>query len=217
LSTRFRLDNKASRADFDFGFTPFLLNDLTRGAVADVFAAGNTGDMDKAAQAGLLADAPVRFATNTMAIVVAPGNPKKVASFRDLNRADLKVAVCIKQLKEPGTQAVGGAFCGTAIDKIEQAAGVRLNHPVEVPRSEDVLQKVINGDVDAGVAYVSDAFAGGSRVTRVPFPEATQAIVSYWIAVLKESKHPELARKFVDLVTGPIGQEMLGENGFAAP
>jgi molybdate transport system substrate-binding protein len=51
----------------------------------------------------------------------------------------------------------------------------------------------------------------------VPFPEAADAVNTYPIAVMKESKIPELARKFVDLVTGESGQKILSAAGFAKP
>ena len=40
---------------------------------------------------------------------------------------------------------------------------------------------------------------------------------TYPIAVLKQSKSPELAGKFVDLVTGGVGQKVLSAAGFAKP
>ena len=49
------------------------------------------------------------------------------------------------------------------------------------------------------------------------FPEASGAVNTYPIAVLKGSKNPELARKFVDLVTGESGQKVLSAAGFAKP
>ena len=44
-----------------------------------------------------------------------------------------------------------------------------------------------------------------------------RAVNTYPIAVLKGSKNPELARKFVDLVTGESGQKVLSVAGFARP
>lgn len=217
IGDEFHTYNPFSSVQFTFGFSPYLVTQLTQGASGDVFAAGNTNDMDQVARAGLLAGAPVAFASNTLAIVVAPGNPKKVASFGDLNRPDLKVAVCATQVQEPGAGSAAGLPCGVALDKVEQASGVRLAHATEVNRSEDVLQKVIDRDVDAGVVYASDATAGGASLTRVPFPEAAGVVVTYPIAVLKGSKNPELARKFIDMVTSQPGQAILDDCGFAAP
>ena len=217
MGEQFSVLNIARSVDFNFGFSPYLLSQLTRGAYADVFAAGDAADMDAAARAGLLATAPVSFATNTLAILVAPGNPKKILALSDLNRPGLKVAVCATRLDDAGPYPVGGLPCGTALDTIEQSTGMRLDHATAVPRTEDVLQKVINGDVDAGVAFASDANSGGAGVSWVRFPEAAHAVVTYSIAVLKTSKNPELARRFVEFVTGEPGRAQLAVDGFGAP
>ena len=67
------------------------------------------------------------------------------------------------------------------------------------------------------MVYVTDAIGAGDKVASVGFPEASSAVNTYPIAVLKGSKNPELARKFVDLVTGKSGQKVLSAAGFAKP
>ena len=81
----------------------------------------------------------------------------------------------------------------------------------------DVLGKVTSGQADAGLVYVTDAQGAGDKVTAVPFPESSEAVNTYPIAVLKQSKNADLASKFVDLVTGEAGQKVLNAAGFAKP
>jgi molybdate transport system substrate-binding protein len=171
-----------------------------------VFASADTKNMDKAAQAGLLAGDPVKFASNTLTIAVAPGNPKKIASFKDLTQQGLNVVVCAPQVP-----------CGSAAQKVEQATGVTLNPVSEESSVSDVLNKVTTGQADAGIVYVTDAIGAGDKVTAVAFPESAGAVNTYPIAALKGSKHPDLARKFVDLVAGESGQKVLTAAGFAKP
>ena len=81
----------------------------------------------------------------------------------------------------------------------------------------DVLGKVTSGQADAGLVYVTDAQGAGDKVTAVPFPESADAVNTYPIAILDQSTQPELARSFVDLVTGEAGQKVLNAAGFAKP
>jgi molybdate transport system substrate-binding protein len=67
------------------------------------------------------------------------------------------------------------------------------------------------------VVYVTDAQGAGDQVTAVAFPESADAVNTYPIAVLQQSTNPDLARKFVDLVTGEQGQKILIAAGFAKP
>jgi molybdate transport system substrate-binding protein len=204
ISEQFKTENPGASVEFSFAGSSDLVTQLTQGAPADVFASADTKNMGKAAQAGLLAGDPVNFASNTLTIAVAPGNPKKIASFKDLTQQGLNVVVCAPQVP-----------CGSATQTVEQATGVTLNPVSEESSVSDVLNKVTTGQADAGIVYVTDAIGAG--VAAVEFPEAAGAVNTYPIAVLKGSKYPELARKFVDLVTGESGQKVLNAAGFAKP
>jgi molybdate transport system substrate-binding protein len=206
IGEQFKTDNSGASVEFSFAGSSDLVTQLTQGAPADVFASADTKNMDKAAKAGLLAGDPVNFASNTLTIAVAPGNPKKIASFKDLTQQGLNVVVCAPQVP-----------CGSATQSVEQATGVTLNPVSEESSVTDVLNKVTTGQADAGLVYVTDAKGARDKVAEVPFPEAAGAVNTYPIAVLKESKDPELARKFIDLVTGESGQKVLNAAGFAKP
>jgi len=181
-----------------------LLTQLTQGAGADVFAAADTATMDKAADAGLLAGPPVPFASNTLTLAVTRGNPKGIKSFQDLDRASL--VVCAVQVP-----------CGSAFPALQARTGVRLTPVSEESSVTDVLNKVITGQADAGLVYVTDAHAAGPRITAVAFPEAAGAANTYQIAALNSSRNPALAHRFVDLVTGPTGRRVLEAAGFGPP
>jgi molybdate transport system substrate-binding protein len=51
----------------------------------------------------------------------------------------------------------------------------------------------------------------------VALPEASDLMNSYRIAVLRGSPNPDLAVRFVDLVTGPTGRRVLAAAGFGEP
>jgi len=206
IGEQFRTDNPGSGVEFSFAGSADLVNQLIQGAPADVLATADTKNMDRAAAAGLLAGAPVNFATNTLTIVVAQGNPKKISAFRDLAAPGLSVVMCAPQVP-----------CGSATTRVEQATGVTLNPVSEESQVTDVLGKVLTGQADAGVVYATDAQGAGDTVTAVAFPEAAEAVNTYPIGILSQATDPELARKFVDLVTGEAGQKILAAAGFGPP
>jgi molybdate transport system substrate-binding protein len=206
IGEQFKTDNPGSEVEFSFAGSSDLVTQLTQGAQADVFASADTRNMDKAAQAGLLDGTPVNFATNTLTIAVAPGNPKNITSFQDLAKPGISVVVCAPPVP-----------CGGATERVEQATGVTLSPVSEESSVTDVLNKVTTGQADAGVVYVTDAAGAGDKVTAVPFPESAGAVNTYPIAVLKQTENADLARKFVDLVTGEAGQKALAAEGFAKP
>jgi molybdate transport system substrate-binding protein len=204
LSAAFTGANTGAQVELNFAGSADLLTQLTQGARGDVFASADTTTMDRAARADLLAGPPTAFATNALTIVVAPGNPKGIKGFRDLGRVGL--VMCAAQVP-----------CGAALPRIQQDAGMAL-HPVsEEPSVSDVLNKVTSGQAEAGVVYLTDARSAGDKVSVVAFPEAARAVNSYQIAVLKDAADGALARRFVDLITGPAGQQAMRAAGFGEP
>lgn len=206
IGEQFKTDNPGTEVEFSFAGSSDLVTQLTQGAQADVFASADTKNMDKAAQADLLEGDPVNFASNTLTIAVAPGNPKQVKSFQDLTKPGLTVVVCAPQVP-----------CGSATQKVEEATAVDIKPVSEESSVSDVLNKVTTGQADAGLVYVTDATGAGDKVTAVPFPESADAANTYPIATLKSSKHQDLARKFVEAVTGEGGQKTVQAAGFAKP
>ena len=206
IGDRFKADNPGTTVDFSFAGSSDLVEQLTQGAKADVFASADPQNLRKATSTGLVAGQPVNFASNTLVIAVVPGNPKGIASFADLRRPGLDVVVCARPVP-----------CGAATQKVEDATGVQLNPISEEESVTDVLNKVTTGQADDGLVYVTDATGAGGKVTTVRFAEAAGAVNVYPIAALKGSAHPDLARKFVDSVTGGQGQQILAQAGFAKP
>jgi molybdate transport system substrate-binding protein len=206
IGSQFETDNPGVSVEFSFAGSSDLVTQLTQGANADVLASADTRNMDKAAQAGLLDGAPVTFASNTLTIAVAPGNPAHITSFRDLAREGLNVVVCAPQVP-----------CGAATETIEKSTGVQLSPVSEESSVTDVLNKVSSGQADAGLVYVTDVAGSDGKVAAVDFPEAADAVNSYPLATLTDARNADLAGRFVAFVTGEAGQRVLNAAGFGAP
>lgn len=206
LGDVFRAEHPGVSVYFDFASSPDLATQLSHGATGDVFASADTAQMDKVAATGLTAEHPVNFATNTLVIVTAPGNPKRIASFADL--AEPGLAVVISPPPMP---------CGVATERVEAHTGIHLNPVSAEPDVEDVLNKVVTGQADAGLVNATDALVAGDKVTTVRFPEAADALSTYPIVLLKIADQPDLAAEFIKLVTGERGRQILGRAGFDAP
>ncbi|MFD4179839.1 molybdate ABC transporter substrate-binding protein [Rhodococcus sp. NPDC058514] len=206
LGEKFEAEHPGTNVEFSFAGSSDLVAQLTQGAPADVFASADTKNMTKAVDAGLTADAPVNFATNTLTIVTPPGNPKNIATFADLANPGTQVVVCAPQVP-----------CGAATQKIEETSGTDITPVSEESSVTDVLGKITSGQADAGLVYVTDAAGAGAAVATVPFPESAGVVNTYPIAGLKSSENSATAGEFVDFVVGPTGRQVLAGAGFAAP
>jgi molybdate transport system substrate-binding protein len=206
LGKTFESQNPGSSVRFNYGGSSDLAQQIVNGAPADVFAAANTSTMATVDKAGLVAGRSEVFVTNVLQIAVAPGDPKGIHTFADLTKPDLKVVVCAPQVP-----------CGSAAVQVEKATGVTLKPVSEESDVRSALSKVSTGDADAALVYVTDVKSSNGKVAGVDFPEAAKALNQYPIAVLKNAPRADLAAKFVALVRGPDGQQVLKNAGFGTP
>ena len=191
---------------FNFGGSADLVAQLGQGAPADVFASADTANMDKATAADLVAGEPRDFATNSLEIATPPENPAAVRSLDDLSRAALKVVLCAAEVP-----------CGAVAHEVERRSGIEIKPVSEEQSVTDVLGKVISGEADAGLVYVTDVKASGDAVKGIGFPESSAAVNTYPIAIVKDTKTADLAQAFVDFVTGSTGRGVLDAAGFGTP
>ncbi len=206
LGKKFEAAHKGVKVSFSFGGSSDLVAQIQQGAPADVFASADTKNMDKAVSAKTVQGDPVDFASNTLEIAVPPDNPAGVTSLQDLAKPGTKVVVCAPEVP-----------CGAAAEKVEQSSKVRIKPVSEEQAVTDVLTKVESGEADAGLVYVTDVKSAGDKVKGVTFPESSSAVNTYPIAALSKSKEPDLAKEFVELVTGDEGQAVLADAGFGKP
>jgi molybdate transport system substrate-binding protein len=206
LAQTFEQQHPGTKVALNFAGSSDLATQITEGAPADVFASADTRNMDKLKAASLVAGEPEDFATNVLTIAVPPDNPANISSFADLARPGVTVVVCAPQVP-----------CGAATEKVEAATGTTLKPASEESAVTDVLGKVISGEADAGLVYVTDAQGAAGKVKSVPFQESGEAVNTYPIATVGTSAHQELAAEFVDLVSGEAGRKVLDEAGFGRP
>ncbi|WP_370944952.1 molybdate ABC transporter substrate-binding protein [Amycolatopsis sp. cg5] len=204
LGKQFEAAHPGVTVKFNFAGSSALVQQLTQGAKADVFASADQANMDKGVKGGVIDGQPVVFATNKLTIAVAKGNPKAITGFGDLVKDGLKVVVCAPQVP-----------CGAAEQKVETATKVDVKPVSEEQDVKAVLAKVQSGDADAGLVYVTDATTAAAKVDKVDFPESSGAINNYPIAAIKGGQ-ADLAKAFNDYILGG-GRPELTKAGFGAP
>lgn len=206
LEQPFEQANPGADLQFNFGSSSDLAQQIVNGAPADVFASANETQLKVVSDAGLTDGPGQIFATNVLTIVVPPGNPKGISSFADLAGPDVTEVVCAPQVP-----------CGSATEKIETTTGTQLSPASEEQDVRAVLAKVVAGEADAGLVYVTDAASVKGKVEQIDFTEAGTAVNKYPIAALTNAPQPQHAQAFVDFVLGPQGQQALADAGFGKP
>ncbi len=206
IGDAFTQANPGAKVTFSFDASSALVQQITQGAPADVFASADTANMDKLTDAELNGTEPVIFATNLLGIIVPKGNPAGIKSVADLANPDVKVVVCAPEVP-----------CGKYAAQIFDSAGITVTPVSQEQNVKGVVTKVTAGEADAGIVYVTDVTAAGDDAELVAIPADINVVAQYPIATVKTSTNTEVDQAFIDFVLGPEGQKILAEYGFMAP
>jgi molybdate transport system substrate-binding protein len=205
LGKQFEAAHKGDTVKFSFGPSSGLATEINSGAPADVFASAAPANMQQVVSAGN-ASSPTNFAKNKAEVAVPPDNPGKVTSVKGLAKSSVKVALCQPQVP-----------CGVVAAQVFKNVGIKVKPVTQQPDVKSVLTQVETGNVDAGMVYVTDVMAAGSKVKGVTIPASDNATTTYPIATISSSKHKSIAQAFVSYVLSPTGQQALATAGFEKP
>ena len=205
LGKQFEAAHPGDTVKFSFGASSALATQINSGAPADVFASASTKNMDQVVTPGNASN-PQNFAKNIMEIAVPPSDPAKVTSVNDLAKSSVKTALCQPQVP-----------CGVVAAEVFKNAGIKVKPVTLQPDVKSVLTQVELGSVDAGMVYVTDVQAAGSKVKGVTVSASDNASTLYPIAALTHSKEQAIAAAFVAYVLSPPGEQVLKAAGFEQP
>ncbi len=201
---------------------------VAAGQPADVVAFSLAPDMDKLADAGLVAkdwaDTPTKgmVSDSVVVFVVRKGNPKGIRTWDDL----LKPGV---QVLTPNPFSSGGAkwnllaAYGAASDAgRDPAAGLAylrslLTEHVKVQdkSGRESLQSFIAGNGDVALSYENEAVTAQKKGTNIDYVVPDQTIkIENPIATTTSSKHPAAAKAFVAFALSTRGQQLFAAWGY---
>lgn len=191
---------------FNFAGSSTLMNQVVAGAPVDVIATASETVIQRGVDSNLLLR-PLIFARNSMVIAVPAGNPADIKNLSDLQRSGLLLGVCDSAVP-----------CGAAAAELFSKNKLSV---APVTRELDVrslLGKVISGDLDAGIVYITDVKAAGNKVEFIEIPFKENVTSTYPIATVAQSVNAELANRFVNFVRfSTTSQGILRAFGFAKP
>ena len=222
IAQAFEAENLGVKVNLDFGGSQRMRSQLEFGAKADVFASADTIQMDALVEQGLVAGTPVDFALNALIVLAMGKGP--VNEISDLARPGVKVVLAndavpvgsyslqvLENLSQDPMYGLGSGFKDSVL----------ANRVSGEPNVGNLFQKIVLGEVDAGLVYETDTVkaldAGTTNILFIPIPDAANVSARYPIAVLEEAQEPELAQLFVQFVLSGAGQTLLHRYGFSSP
>ncbi|CAN5248920.1 molybdate ABC transporter substrate-binding protein [soil metagenome] len=210
IGAEFERQNEGVTVLLNFGPSDGLSTQILAGAPADVFASASERWMHEIETNGPGVQSRLDFARNSLAVIVPADNPAHIFSIVDLGAQGVKLVLATPEVPV-------GEYSRRALQKagvLEEAEANVVSNEQDV---KGVVQKVMLGEADAGIVYVTDEPPGvGPAVALIDIPEHLNVAVTYPIAIVGSTNEADLASRFVDFVLSE-GQPVLRRFGFLPP
>lgn len=211
IGREFEAANPGSKILFNFGSSGQLVQQITRGAPVDAFAAADQESMDRAERGGAIERASrFNFVRNEM-VVVVPADSAAGAS----GLADLKGSAFARIAIGNPDSVPAGRYAKLALDKgaLWDALKEKM---INTQNVRQALDYVARGEADAGFVYATDARLLPARV-KVAFKVDVPANILYPVAATRGGGNQRGGLAFVEFLKTETAQRILARYGFLKP
>ena len=208
---------------FNFDSSGTLKTQIQEGAECDVFISAGQKQMNQLDLACdgeknpdrldfVLEGSRINLLENKVALVLPEGAQMEIGSFDALaellRSGDILMAMGNSDV--PVGQYTQKILAYYGLNEEELAAAGKITYGTNV---KEVTTQVVEGSVDCGVVYGTDAFSAGLAVTDTATAEMCGQVI-YPAAVMKNSAAPEAAQAFLDYLREAQAMEVFESIGF---
>lgn len=209
IAAAYEKEHPQVKVVFNFGSSGALQQAIQNGGQTDVFFSAARKQMNALEKDGLLAEGTRRdLLINEVVLIVPAEGGKSLQDFEELTRADIQHIA----LGEPK-----GVPVGQYAEEVFTSLGILEPIKAKVVYGSDVRQVlswVETGDADCGVVYATDAAVSKKVRVAAKAPAGSHKPIVYPAAMLKDSKHPEEAKDFLNFVGNDDNKKLFAKYGF---
>jgi molybdate transport system substrate-binding protein len=194
---------------FNFGASNILARQIVQGAPVDLFVSADDAQMDLVAREGLLKDASrIELLGNQLAVVVPSDRPRTFASIAQIaDPAFRRIA-----LGDPAA-VPAGVYAKQYLEKEGLWAAVQAR-VVPTGSVRAALAAVESGAADAAIVYRTDARTALRATVAWVVPVERGPRIVYPAAIMRASKSPEEAARFLAFLRGAAATRIFERFGF---
>ena len=158
-------------------------------------------------------DSRVNLLENKVVLVVPEGNPKGIKGFDDLaaKLADGSVLMAMGNSDVPVGQYTQKILSYYKLDETALANAGTITYGTNV---KEVTTQVAEGSVDCGIVYCTDAFSAGLTVVDSATKDMCGQVI-YPAAVMKNAKHEDAAKAFLEYLQSDAAMKVFENVGFS--
>lgn len=210
---------------FNFDSSGTLKTQIQEGADCDLFISAGQKQMnqlditaDKEVNTEGLdfvaSDSRVNLLENKVVLAVPEGNPKDIKGFDDLaaKLADGSVLMAMGNSDVPVGQYTQKILSYYKLDETALANAGTITYGTNV---KEVTTQVAEGSVDCGIVYCTDAFSAGLTVVDSATKDMCGQVI-YPAAVMKNAKHADAAKAFLEYLQSDAAMKVFENVGFSS-
>ena len=195
---------------FTFGSSGALQAQIEEGDPVDVFMSAAQKQMEALKSGDLMLDNTIKtLLVNKVVLITPKDSDLGISSFDDLKDGNVKKIA----IGDPGNVPVGQYS-----EEIFQNLDLKDKVQSKLILGNDVravLTWVENGEVDCGIVYATDAFTTDKVNIVTEAPEGSHKEVTYPVGVVKDSKHPDESKAFLDFLSTEKAVSIFEKYGFS--
>lgn len=209
---------------FNFDSSGTLKTQIQEGAVCDLFISAGQKQMnqlditadEEVNTEGLdyvLEESRVDILENKVTLCVSEDSREQIRTFDDLAAAlkEGEVLMAMGNSDVPVGQYTQKILAFYELDEENLAKSGVLSYGSNV---KEVTTQILEGSVDCGVIYCTDAFSAGITIADYATPDMCGQVI-YPAAVLKTAEHPAAAQEFLDFLQEKECMEIFESVGFS--
>ena len=210
LDAAIAADDKVASANWVLAGSSRLIAQVGDGARPDIIVSADAERLTELVEYGyLLLDEP--RLSNRLVLAISAGNPAQISSLNDLSLEKPLIGVCAPEVP-----------CGAAANRVANEFSINIRGDTAEANVRALAHKLANGELDAGLVYVTDAVSLDLATVDDPRlatnDHCTDSnVITYGIAALASAGTTSTTRKANAqmLVERYLLPEVLKEVGFA--
>ena len=208
IGTNYEKQNE-DKVAFNFAASSLLARQIQEGAPADIFLSADEAKMDSLATNGLiLKETRKSRLSNSLVIVTSADSDLQIKSPADL--ADSKV----RRIALADPKAVPAGVYSKAFLEKEKLWSTVEPKVVPVDNVRAALAAVESCKIEVGMVFKTDAAISKKVKVAYEVPAEAGPKISYPLAVLKNAKQVESAKKFVEYLDSDAAAKIFQKYGF---
>jgi len=211
VTAAYTAENPNVTFSINYGASGTLEEQISQGAVADIFFSASKKYMDALEDEGLVVEGTrSNVVSNELVVVVPADRALSLSSLEDLAGDSFEIVALGDPEAVPAGKYAEQSLASVGVSEVVLAKAVRGSDV------KGVLTYVATGDADAGIVYATDALINDDVKVAFIIPSDAHDPILCPAALLTVGENQEAARAFLEYLMGDEATVIFESYGFSA-